>query len=160
MLQVVILKVARGGSFSAIHGLRDTCASCTSNRTTDTRIFSIRGTVSRWFPICLSTSAKEEFSEQHAVRRSQEFPIFPYFSVHDYTGITQAPGQTKLLDGLTKSFDRSLEKRGVGENSRFAPCSLPDLSYLSNFKKRCMTTVSEVYIRYLWRRRHSPQEFC
>jgi len=41
------------------------------NRTTDTRIFSIRGTDSRWFPICLSTSAKEEFSEQHTVRRSQ-----------------------------------------------------------------------------------------
>ncbi len=41
------------------------------NRTTDTRIFDIRGTVSRWFPICPSTSAKEEFSEQHTVRRSQ-----------------------------------------------------------------------------------------
>ena len=84
------------------------------NRTTDTRIFSILGTVSRWFPICLSTSAKGEFSEQHAVRRSQEFPISPYFSVHDYTGITQTQGQTKLLEGLAKSFDHSLEKRGGG----------------------------------------------
>ncbi len=81
-------------------------------RTYDQRIMSIRGTVSRWFPICLSTSAKEEFWEQHAVRRSQEFPIFPYFSMHDYTGITQARDQTKLLEGLAKSFDHSLEKRG------------------------------------------------
>ena len=72
MLQVIVFKGGQG-----------------RNRTTDTRIFSIRGTVSRWFPICLSTSAKEEFSEQHTVRRSQEFPISPYFSVHDYTGITQ-----------------------------------------------------------------------
>jgi hypothetical protein len=32
--------VARGGSLSAIPGLRDIRASCTSNRTTDTRIFS------------------------------------------------------------------------------------------------------------------------
>ncbi len=84
------------------------------NRTTDTRVFSIRGTVSCWFRICLSTSAKEEFSEQHAVRTSQRFLIFPYFSVHDYTGITQTQGQAKLLKGLAKSFDHSLEKRGGG----------------------------------------------
>ncbi len=34
----------------------------------------------------------------------------------------------------------SIKKGGVGENLRFAPCSPPDLSRLSNFKKRSMTT--------------------
>ncbi len=85
------------------------------NRTADTGIFSIRGTVYQLFPICLSTSAKEEFSEQHAVRRSQELSIFPYFSMHDYTGITRTPGQTKLLEGLAKRFDHSLDRGGGGK---------------------------------------------
>ena len=79
-----------------------------ATRTTDTPIFGSRGAVPRWYPICLSTSAKEEFSKQQAVRRP------PYFSMHDYTGITRARGQTKLLEGLAKSFDHSLEKKGGG----------------------------------------------
>ncbi len=81
-------------------------------RTYDQRIMSIQSIISRLFRIRLTTSAKEEFSEHHAVRASQELPIFPYFSMHDYTGITQARGRTKLLEGLAKSFDHSLEKRG------------------------------------------------
>ncbi len=84
------------------------------NRTTDTRIFSIRGTVSRWFRICLSTSAKEEFSEQHAGRTSQKFLIFPYFSVHDYTGITQTQRSDEIVGGPGEELRSLSRKKGGG----------------------------------------------